>query len=213
MHNMLKAMLLLPFLFVGSIQIALAVEEGKNDDYMPSLVTKTPFEGRMLAIKIVRKTIGTIQRDPNIKKEVRMKYQDDPELLMRAAELVAIEFKTIAIANNYWSSRAQARATLGGEFPTCALSVAQRVPSSTIIHVSCALSKIPYVGFSPVRLQEQVVQIKPATDSGPLKSYPTCGVHYHLYFTLSSDCKRCSYTRQLCFCRLQQCPMSASACS
>ncbi|MCK5647538.1 MAG: hypothetical protein KAI22_01550, partial [Gammaproteobacteria bacterium] len=25
-----------------------------------------------------------------------------PQLLMYAAELVAIEFKTIAIANNYW---------------------------------------------------------------------------------------------------------------
>jgi len=111
------------------------------------------------------------------------------------------------------SSRAQARATLGGEFPICALSVAQRDPSSTIIHVSCALSKIPYVGFSPVRLQEQVVQVKPATDSHPLKPYPTYRFRRHLYFTLSSDHNRCTYTRQLCFCRLRQCPTSASACS
>lgn len=110
-------------------------------------------------------------------------------------------------------SRAQARATLGGEFPICALSVAQRDPSSTIIHVSCALSKIPYVGFSPVRLQEQVVQVKPATDSHPLKPYPTYRFRRHLYFTLSSDHDRCTYTRQLCFCRLRQCPTSASACS
>jgi hypothetical protein len=29
----------------------------------------------------------------------------------------------------------------------------QRVPSSTMVHVSCSPSKIPYVGFSPVRLQ------------------------------------------------------------
>ena len=76
---------------------------------------------------------------------------------------------------------------LGGELPTCALSVAQRVPSSTIIHVSCALSKIPYVGFSPVRLQEQVVQIKPAIVSVPLKSYPTFRFRRQLYFTLSSN--------------------------
>jgi len=102
MRNTLKAILFLSFLFAGSMQIALAAEEKKSDDYMPSLVTKTPLEGRMLAIKIVRKTIGTIQRDSNVKKEVRMKYRDNPELLIRAAELVAIEFKTIAIANNYW---------------------------------------------------------------------------------------------------------------
>ena len=71
-------------------------------DYMPSLITQTPLEGRMLAIKIVRKTIGAIQRDSAIKKSVRTAYQDDPVLLMQAAELVAIEFKTIALANNYW---------------------------------------------------------------------------------------------------------------
>jgi hypothetical protein len=51
-------------------------------------------------------------------------------------------------------SREQARATLGGEFPDHALfRYMQRVPNSTMVHVSCSLSKIPYVGFSPVRLQ------------------------------------------------------------
>ncbi len=74
----------------------------KNDDYMPSLITDTPLEGRQLAITMVRKTIGAIQRDGEIKKAVRQEYQDDAALLMQAAELVAIEFKTIAIANNYW---------------------------------------------------------------------------------------------------------------
>ncbi len=69
---------------------------------MPTLITKTPLEGRMLAITMVRKTIGTIQKSSEIKKTVREEYQDDAELLMKAAELVAIEFKTVAIANNYW---------------------------------------------------------------------------------------------------------------
>lgn len=77
-------------------------DQAKSSDYMPSLITKTPLEGRQLAITIVRKTIGTIQQDGKIKHEVRKKYQDDAELLMQAAELVAIEFKTIAKANNYW---------------------------------------------------------------------------------------------------------------
>lgn len=72
------------------------------DDYMPSLITATPLEGRMLAITIVRKTIGTIQKDGKIKQDVRQKYQDDPELLMQAADLVNKEFAIIAIANNYW---------------------------------------------------------------------------------------------------------------
>ncbi len=73
-----------------------------SEDYMPSLITETPYEGRQLAIKIVRKTIGTIQTDSAAKHRVRAKYAEDPALLMNAAELVAIEFKTIAIANDYW---------------------------------------------------------------------------------------------------------------
>ncbi len=102
MRNLLKVTLLLSLFSIWPIQ-AIQAEEAKTvEDYMPSLITKTPLEGRMLAVKIVRKTIGTIQRDPETKHAVRKKYQDDPQLLMYAAELVAIEFKTIALANNYW---------------------------------------------------------------------------------------------------------------
>ena len=73
-----------------------------EDNYVPSLITETPYEGRQLAIKLVRKTIGAIQTDASAKHRVRAKYAEDPYLLMNAAELVAIEFKTIAIANDYW---------------------------------------------------------------------------------------------------------------
>jgi len=102
MRNVLNVTLLLSILSIGLIQVVHAEEARNTEDYMPSLITETPLEGRMLAIRIVRKTIGTIQRDPEIKQAVRKVYQDDPQLLMYAAELVAIEFKTIAIANNYW---------------------------------------------------------------------------------------------------------------
>lgn len=102
MKPLLKAVLLLSFLSIGSISTAQAADKKAANDYMPSLITKTPLEGRMLAITMVRKTIGTIQKDPALKKTAREEYQDDAELLMKAAELVAIEFKTIAIANNYW---------------------------------------------------------------------------------------------------------------
>jgi len=88
-----KVILLVSMLSVGFVQTAYASNEKKSNDYMPSLITKTPLEGRMLAITIVRKTIGTIQRDSGIKHAVRKNYQDDPELLMYAAELVAIELK------------------------------------------------------------------------------------------------------------------------
>lgn len=102
MKKALMTLLLLTLLGSGFTQSVYATEQKSTEDYMPSLITKTPLEGRMLAIKIIRKTIGTIQQDSEIKQAVRKKYEDDPQLLMYAAELVAIEFKTIAIANNYW---------------------------------------------------------------------------------------------------------------
>ncbi len=71
-------------------------------DYMPTLITKTPLEGRMLAITIVRKTVGTIQKDKDAKHRVRKLYAEDPMMLMRSVELVNLEFRIIAEANNYW---------------------------------------------------------------------------------------------------------------
>jgi|SRR5690606_19671592 len=72
------------------------------DDYVPSLITDTPLEGRQLAITLVRKTIGSIQKDADAKRRVRERYEEDPMMLMRAAELVALEFQVIAEANDYW---------------------------------------------------------------------------------------------------------------
>jgi hypothetical protein len=44
-----------------------------------------------------------------------------------------------------------ARATVGGEFPVCTLSVVQRVPSSTMVHVSTSPPMIPDGRLSRVR--------------------------------------------------------------
>lgn len=79
-----------------------AVAAPASNDYVPSLITSTPLQGRQLAITLVRKTIGSIQKDADAKQRVREKYEEDPMMLMRAAELVAIEFRTIAEANDYW---------------------------------------------------------------------------------------------------------------
>ena len=73
-----------------------------NEDYVGSLITATPYEGRQLAIKLARKSIGEMQSDSAVKKEVRAKYSRDGAILIEAAEVIAIEFATIAAANNYW---------------------------------------------------------------------------------------------------------------
>lgn len=83
--------------------VAIAEEKNKTPvDYMPSLITATPLEGRNLAILMVRKTVGTIQREGAVKHAVRDVYAKDPMMLMRAVELVNQEFAIIAKANKYW---------------------------------------------------------------------------------------------------------------
>ncbi len=70
--------------------------------WLDSLITKTPQEGRALAILMARKTIGAIQRDPEKRQKLRPDYAEDTIQLINSAQVVAIEFQTDAKANNYW---------------------------------------------------------------------------------------------------------------
>lgn len=70
--------------------------------WLESLITTTPQEGRALAITMARKTIGAIQTDPEMRKSMRPDYANDTAQLISSAQVVAIEFQTIAQANNYW---------------------------------------------------------------------------------------------------------------
>ncbi|HIW21580.1 MAG TPA: hexameric tyrosine-coordinated heme protein [Candidatus Dorea intestinavium] len=67
-----------------------------------TLITATPEEGRELAMLIARHTIHKIQPDLDILKAGRPDYASDAKALTAAAQVVAIEFQTIAAANNYW---------------------------------------------------------------------------------------------------------------
>lgn len=73
-----------------------------TQDYMPSLITATPYEGRQLAITLSRKSIATIQTDAEVRKALRPDYATSSELLIKSAQIIAMEFQTIAAANNYW---------------------------------------------------------------------------------------------------------------
>ena len=73
-----------------------------SEIYLPSLITATPKEVRELSIKLARKFIGTIQTDPEIRKKLRTDYAEDTAQLIASAQVIAIEFLTIAMVNNYW---------------------------------------------------------------------------------------------------------------
>jgi nucleoside diphosphate kinase len=79
--------------------------QNQEENYLPSLICGTPFEGRQLAIKLSRKTIGAIQPDAELRKALREKYATDTGQLIASAQVVAIEFQTIAQANNYWRAK------------------------------------------------------------------------------------------------------------
>ncbi len=67
-----------------------------------SLITATPEEGRALAITMSRHMIHNIQPDLDVLKGGRPNYATNPDSLIAASQVVAIEFQTIAAANNYW---------------------------------------------------------------------------------------------------------------
>ncbi|WP_426687949.1 hexameric tyrosine-coordinated heme protein [Rhodanobacter ginsengiterrae] len=71
-----------------------------------TLITATPEEGRQLAFKLARLAIKAIQPDDAIRGGLRDVYAQEPAMLMAAGHSVAVEFATIAAANNYWRERA-----------------------------------------------------------------------------------------------------------
>jgi glycerate-2-kinase len=67
-----------------------------------SLITSTPEEGRMLAIKMSRLIIKATQPDAAVRERLRGIYAQDAMMLIAIGQTVATEFATIAAANNYW---------------------------------------------------------------------------------------------------------------
>lgn len=67
-----------------------------------SLITKTPEEGRQLAIKMARLVIKATQPDSEVREKLRPDYANDALQLIECAKVTALEFATIAAANNYW---------------------------------------------------------------------------------------------------------------
>jgi hypothetical protein len=65
-------------------------------------ITPMPEEGRALAITLARHSIHAMQKELEVLKSGRGQYANDPYGLIAASHVVAVEFTTIAAANNYW---------------------------------------------------------------------------------------------------------------
>ena len=73
-----------------------------SEAYLPSLVTSTPEEGFQLALKLSRLGVKFTQPDAAVRDRLRDEYAENADSLTMASQVVAINFQTVAAANNYW---------------------------------------------------------------------------------------------------------------
>lgn len=94
------------FAIVMAVVLALPASvmagSGDSETWLPSLQADTPQEGFALAVKLSRMSVKTTQPDIDVLKEGRKEYSRDPDSLINASQVVALYFRTIAEANDYW---------------------------------------------------------------------------------------------------------------
>lgn len=72
------------------------------DTWLPSLITTTPQEGFELAITLSRRGVRYTQPDMDTLKQLRPDYAQSADGLTAASQVIALNFQTVAAANNYW---------------------------------------------------------------------------------------------------------------
>lgn len=73
-----------------------------TDQWLTTLITATPQEGFELAITLSRRGVKYTQPDPEVLHRLRPEYANDADALTAASQVIAINFQTVAAANNYW---------------------------------------------------------------------------------------------------------------
>ena len=72
------------------------------DIWLPTLKTATPQEGYELAIKLSRMAIKFTQPSAEVRDKLRGDYANNADSLTAVSHVVAVNFQTVAAANNYW---------------------------------------------------------------------------------------------------------------
>lgn len=73
-----------------------------TDIWLPTLTTATPQAGFELAIAMSRRGVKYTQPDMEILQALRADYAESADGLTAASQVIAINFQTVAAANNYW---------------------------------------------------------------------------------------------------------------
>jgi hypothetical protein len=74
----------------------------KMNQWLTSLKTNTPQEGFELAIKLSQMGVKYTQPSEEVRKKLRPKYSNDADSLIFVSQVIAVNFQTVAAANNYW---------------------------------------------------------------------------------------------------------------
>lgn len=72
------------------------------DQWLRSLRTGTPQEGFELAIRLSQKGVEYTQPDAEVRRVIRPRYSRDADNLIAVSQVIAINFQTVAAANDYW---------------------------------------------------------------------------------------------------------------
>ncbi len=72
------------------------------ETWLTSLVTETPQQGYELAIKMARMGVKYTQPSDEARKRMRPEYAENADSLTAASHVIAVNFQTVAAANDYW---------------------------------------------------------------------------------------------------------------
>lgn len=72
------------------------------DSWLPTLKTATPEDGFNLAVKMSRIGVKVTQPSAEVRDKLRPVYADDADALIASSQVIAINFQTVAAANDYW---------------------------------------------------------------------------------------------------------------
>lgn len=73
------------------------------DTWLSTLKTSNPQEGYELAIKLSRMAVKYTQSSADVRDKLRDDYANNADSLTAVSQVVALNFQTVAAANNYWN--------------------------------------------------------------------------------------------------------------
>ncbi|MEV5523201.1 hexameric tyrosine-coordinated heme protein [Streptomyces albogriseolus] len=75
-----------------------------SETWLPTLRTGTPQEGWELAVKMSRVGVKATQPSAEVRDRLRESYAENADSLIAASQVIAVNFQTIAAANQYWAA-------------------------------------------------------------------------------------------------------------